>query len=91
MEGANCEEVVGEQVVEDEPELAAVGHNLEIANQMITDRIEPTPRLFIWDYWDSIKQFQSLQGLTAENARLQAALSAAQSSVACHSVGCSRS
>ena len=39
-------------------------HNLQLANLMITDKIEPTPRLFIWDYWDSIKQSMSLQGMT---------------------------
>jgi len=39
-------------------------HNLQIANMMITDRIEPTPRLFVWDYWDGIKNAFSLQGLT---------------------------
>ncbi|HTY58232.1 MAG TPA: tetratricopeptide repeat protein [Bacteroidota bacterium] len=39
-------------------------HNLQIANMMITDRIEPTPRLFVWDYWDGIKNFLSLSSLT---------------------------
>ena len=39
-------------------------HNLQIANMMITDRIEPTPRLFVWDYWDGIKNWFSLSGLT---------------------------
>jgi tetratricopeptide (TPR) repeat protein len=39
-------------------------HNLQIASMMITDRIEPTPRLFVWDYWDGIKNFFSLSGLT---------------------------
>jgi len=39
-------------------------HNLQVANMMITDRIEPTPRLFVWDYWDAIKNFLSLSGLT---------------------------
>ena len=39
-------------------------HNLQIANMMITDRIEPAPRLFVWDYWDGIKNFFSLAGLT---------------------------
>jgi len=39
-------------------------HNLQIANMMITDRIEPTPRLFVWEYWDGIKNAFSLQGLT---------------------------
>ncbi len=39
-------------------------HNLQIANMMITDRIEPTPRLFVWDYWDAVKAFFSLTSLT---------------------------
>lgn len=39
-------------------------HNLQIANMVITDRIEPTPRLFVWDYWDAVKSFFSLTGLT---------------------------
>ena len=39
-------------------------HNLQIASMMITDRIEPTPRLFVWDYWDGVKGFFSLPGLT---------------------------
>ena len=39
-------------------------HNLQLANLMITDKIDPTPRLFVWDYWDSIKQTLSLRGIT---------------------------
>lgn len=39
-------------------------HNLQLANLMITDRIEPTPRLFIWDWWDAIKSAFSLTGIT---------------------------
>ncbi len=39
-------------------------HNLTLANLRITDRIEPTPRLFIWDWWDGLKSALSLQGLT---------------------------
>lgn len=39
-------------------------HNLQLANQMITDRIEPTPRLFIWDWWNSIKNWFSFETLT---------------------------
>lgn len=30
-------------------------HNLQLANLRVIDRIEPTPRLFLWDWWDSIK------------------------------------
>ena len=39
-------------------------HNLQMANLSITDRIEPVPRLFIWDYWDAVKNWFSLQTLT---------------------------
>ncbi len=41
-----------------------VNHNLQLANLMITDKIEPTPRLFIWDYWDGIKAAFSLNAIT---------------------------
>ena len=39
-------------------------HNLQLANLMITDKIEPTPRLFIWDWWDSIRSTLSLTRIT---------------------------
>ncbi len=39
-------------------------HNLQLANLMITDRIEPTPRLFIWEYWDDLKNLVSLRAAT---------------------------
>ena len=39
-------------------------HNLQLANLMIADRIEATPRLFLWDYWDGIKSAFSLRLLT---------------------------
>lgn len=39
-------------------------HNLQLANLMITDKIEATPRLFIWDYWDGIKASLSINTLT---------------------------
>jgi hypothetical protein len=38
-------------------------HNLQFANLMLTDRIEPAPRLFVWDWWDSIKTAFSLDGV----------------------------
>jgi len=38
-------------------------HNLQMANLLITDRIEPTPRLFIWDFWDDIKNTFSAAGI----------------------------
>jgi hypothetical protein len=37
-----------------------VRHNLDLANLRITDRIEPVPRLFIWEYWDVVKDSFSL-------------------------------
>jgi len=37
-------------------------HNLQLANLLITDRIEPTPRLFVWEYWDGTKNAVSLRG-----------------------------
>ncbi len=39
-------------------------HNLQLANLMITDKIEPTPRLFLWDWWDSITSSVSLRTVT---------------------------
>ncbi len=41
-----------------------VHHNLQLANLMITDKIEPVPRLFVWDWWDSIKSAFTLTGIT---------------------------
>ncbi len=37
-------------------------HNLAIANLAITDKIEVTPRLFLWDYWDALKDAMSTEG-----------------------------
>lgn len=39
-------------------------HNLLLANMMITDRIEPTPRLFFWEYWDGVKGAFSIAQVT---------------------------
>jgi hypothetical protein len=39
-------------------------HNLQLANLLIVDRIDPTPRLFVWDYWDGLKNAFSLTGIT---------------------------
>jgi len=39
-------------------------HNLLLANMMITDRIEPAPRLFFWDYWDGVKGAFSILQIT---------------------------
>jgi tetratricopeptide (TPR) repeat protein len=38
-----------------------VRHNLQLANLRVVDRIEPTPRLFLWDWWDGIKGAISAQ------------------------------
>lgn len=40
-------------------------HNLQLANLMITDRIDPLPRLFIWDMWDDMKNTLSLRSAAA--------------------------
>jgi tetratricopeptide (TPR) repeat protein len=39
-------------------------HNLQLMNLMITDRIEPAPRLFVWEWWDGVKGAFSLSGVT---------------------------
>jgi len=39
-------------------------HNLQMANLLITDRIEPTPRIFIWDLWEDVKNAFSPGGIT---------------------------
>jgi hypothetical protein len=41
-----------------------LGHNLQLMNLMITDRIEPIPRLFVWDYWDALTGAFSLRGIS---------------------------
>ena len=41
-----------------------VRHNLQLANLLITDRIEPTPRLFFLEFWDDLKDAISVQGTT---------------------------
>ncbi len=38
-------------------------HNLKLANLMVVDKIELTPRLFFWDYWDGIKGAFSLESI----------------------------
>jgi len=54
-------------------------HNLQIANMMITDRIEPAPRLFVWDYWDGIKSSFSLASLVTVVYLLYALIAACAS------------
>jgi tetratricopeptide (TPR) repeat protein len=39
-------------------------HNLQLANMLITDKIEPTPRLFLWDYWEGVRNAFSMQSIT---------------------------
>jgi tetratricopeptide (TPR) repeat protein len=39
-------------------------HNLQLANLLITDRIEPAPRLFVWDTWDGVKNMVSTRTAT---------------------------
>jgi tetratricopeptide (TPR) repeat protein len=39
-------------------------HNLQLANLMITDKIEPAPRLFLWDYADTVKNAFTLEVVT---------------------------
>jgi hypothetical protein len=39
-------------------------HNLQLANLQLVDRIDPTPRLFVWDIWDGIKAWFSLPAIT---------------------------
>ncbi len=39
-------------------------HNLQLANLMIVDKIEQTPRLFIWEWWDAIESAVSLRTIT---------------------------
>ncbi len=46
------------------PEDEDLRHNLQIAGTMITDRIEPTPRLFLWEWWDGLKAAFSLRAIT---------------------------
>ena len=41
-----------------------IRHNLELANLLITDRIEPTPRLFFLEFWEDLKNALSLQSTT---------------------------
>lgn len=37
-------------------------HNLQLANLLITDRIEATPHLFFWDWWEGLKNSMSITG-----------------------------
>ncbi|MDL1891922.1 tetratricopeptide repeat protein [Sphingobacteriales bacterium CHB3] len=39
-------------------------HNLQLANLMIVNKVDAAPRLFIWDWWDAVKDAFSLNGIT---------------------------
>ena len=39
-------------------------HNLQIANLIITDKIDATPRIFLWDYWEGVKGSFSINSIT---------------------------
>ena len=39
-------------------------HNVQLANQMITDRIDPAPHLFVWDWWNATKNWFSFDAIT---------------------------
>jgi uncharacterized membrane protein YhaH (DUF805 family) len=39
-------------------------HNLQLGNLLIVDKIEATPRLFLWDWWNGIKAALSLRAST---------------------------
>lgn len=38
-------------------------YNLGIAGLMTVDKIETVPRLFLWDFWDGVKGWFSLEGI----------------------------
>jgi tetratricopeptide (TPR) repeat protein len=52
-------------------------NNLQVANLRVIDRIEPTPRLFLWDYWDGVKGALSTRGVVWTAYGLFVAFSAA--------------
>lgn len=39
-------------------------YNLELVSLLVKDRVEAAPRLFVWDYWDSIKNLLLMSTLT---------------------------
>jgi tetratricopeptide (TPR) repeat protein len=39
-------------------------HNLQLANLLIPDRIDPAPRLFIWQWWEAAKVSFSIASVT---------------------------
>jgi tetratricopeptide (TPR) repeat protein len=41
-----------------------ISHNLALANSKIVDKIEPLPKFFIFDWWESLLAFFSLEGWT---------------------------
>ncbi len=39
-------------------------HNLQLANSLIIDKIEHAPRLFVWDWWDGLRNSFSVDTAT---------------------------
>ena len=39
-------------------------NNLQVASGRITDRIDPAPRLFVWDWWDGLRNSISIDAAT---------------------------
>jgi tetratricopeptide (TPR) repeat protein len=46
-----------------------IRHNLDLVSLMLPDRIDPAPRLFVWEWWDSVKTWFSA-GVLASGAYL---------------------
>ncbi|OGB63854.1 MAG: hypothetical protein A2Y94_14050, partial [Caldithrix sp. RBG_13_44_9] len=53
-----------EKALKLDPHDADILYNLELANLKVIDRIEIPPRLFLFEFWDNLKNFYSLAQLT---------------------------
>ena len=53
-----------EKALKLDPHDADVRYNLELVNLKVIDRIEVPPRLFLFEFWDELKNFYSLAQLT---------------------------
>lgn len=53
-----------EKALKLDPHDADIRYNLELANLKVIDRIEIPPRLFLFEFWDNLKNFYSLAQLT---------------------------
>lgn len=53
-----------EKALKRDPHDADVRYNLELVNLKVIDRIEIPPRLFLFEFWDDLKNFYSLAQLT---------------------------